>query len=164
MSDNRALEIVWKLDEGDEALVTLEGLNLSLTRAPDVDLSVFIADQFDATGEAQKKRGNELNKSGQTRINHAKNLRELIKGSMVQDASKEILGLDFKWCLSPRKSKLVVTDQSKIPAAYKKAVTVYEIDEDALRQDLELGVPVEGATLEPVFALQARPNTKGKIA
>jgi hypothetical protein len=37
---------------------------------------------------------------------------------------------------------------------------VVEIDKEALRQDLEVGVPVAGARLESDGSLRIRPNTK----
>jgi hypothetical protein len=129
--------------------------------APDaLDKGVIISDQFKAIGEALKKRGQEMVKAGQSRINWNKNFWEAVKGQMNLDGYTELLGIDWRICVQKTKPRLVIEDESAVPDSYKRTRTVVEIDKEALRQDLEVGVPVAGARLESDGSLRIRPNTK----
>jgi len=150
------------IESDDELFETPEGDVTALgTWAPAaIDRSVFVSDQIEAVGEILKKRGQEMVKAGQSRINWVKSFKEALKGQMKQDGSTELVGIDWRLCVQPTKAKLIIEDESQIPESYKRTRTVIEIDQEALRQDLEMGVPVAGAKLEMNGSLRIRPNTK----
>ncbi len=150
--------------ESDDEIFEVEGVDdvtaLATWAPAAVDKGILISDQFEALGEMLKKRGKELVAAGQSRINWAKNFRQALRGQMNLDGSTEILGIDWRVCVQKSKPKLIIENEDDVPDAYKRAVTTYVIDKEALRQDLELGVPVAGARLESDGALRIRPNVK----
>jgi hypothetical protein len=149
--------------ENDDELFEVKSddvTQLSHWKPEAIDLAVLTCDQMEAIGEALKKRGDEMKKAGQARINAVKNFKEALKGQMRQDGSDELIGNDFRLCVQKTKPKMVIENESAIPEAYRVTRTVTEVDETRLRQDLELGVPVDGARLEMSGSLRIRPNTK----
>ncbi len=75
---------------------------------------------------------------------------------MADSDKKEIRGKSFRFSVSPSKGKLVIDDESKL-GDYKREVKELVLDKDRVKQDLELGVPVEGAHIEKGYTLRKYP-------
>jgi hypothetical protein len=88
------------------------------------------------------------------------NRERAIKELCAQAGKTELVGNDYVLCVTPIKPRLAI-DPDKIPEKYKRTVTVVEIDEEMIEQDLHLGLAVEGAELKPNFQLRFKLNRSG---
>lgn len=158
----KAMDVIAELQNSEHGLVDLEGVKINLSTPEGVDLAPSVWRQLEALGESIKEQAAETNKAGQTFVNMAKRLKELVKASMIQDESRELVGNTTRICLERPTSKLVI--EGEVPAKYYVERVVREVDEEALKQDLEMGVAIPGARLEKSFSIRPRPNTKGKVA
>ena len=66
----------------------------------------------------------------------------------LPSGDKELSGLCYKLKLAQGPLKVVVHDESKIPAYYFNETVTYQPDKRKLKTDLELGLKIEGVSLE----------------
>lgn len=87
-------------------------------------------------------------------------LKEYIKFQMQNSGLTELQGNDYKFGLSKTKPSVVIQNEELIPDGYTHEVVTRKIDKDRIREDLALGIPVEGATLVESFSLRSSINKK----
>ena len=111
-----------------------------------------------------KSRAGFYEKQAEENASIAENINGLIsryerflKGVMKESDTKEVEGKSLRYQLQqPKTSKLVVKDASKL-GDYLKPVTKMELDKAAIKSDLENGVQLDGAYLEPTTKLVPYP-------
>lgn len=77
-----------------------------------------------------------------------------LKQAMIETGQKELSGESMRFLLVDQGTKLEVTDETQIPHTYFKEITTTELDKETLKNDLEQGAMICGATLEPVRSLR----------
>ena len=129
-----------------------EPLNIELSNPDSVEAYQFISQNLEQRSEYYKAQADELYKIAKTIENVA-----FIKKVMVDSGVDEIHGKTFRFKLTSVKPKMVVDDEAALMATYSKTKTEVVLDKERAKQDLELGVPVDGAHLEQSYSLRKYP-------
>lgn len=139
-----------------EIQARLEANDLAIARK--VDGYVYIDEQFDAQVHFLKKK-EEGFRSVRKGIEAAQErMRINVKAAMVTLGKETLDGDEYRYKLSTRAPKLVITDEASIPKEYKIIVQSTVIDKEKLLSALKDGFEVPGATLEEVKALLTQEN------
>ncbi len=86
-------------------------------------------------------------------------MKERVKNLMMVNGMNEIKGSMIKYKLVKAQDRLVITDEKILPDIFTIVVT--EPDKAALKEALKEGMKVDGAHLEPSFALKSFVNRDG---
>ena len=86
-------------------------------------------------------------------------LRGNVKAHMLLTQKTEVNGDEFRYKLSQRKPKPVVTSFQDLPSEFKIVVQEVKVDTQKLSVALRDGVQVPGAQLEDVYALLTQERT-----
>lgn len=130
-----------------------------------VDQTKFLLDQLDCHETYWRSRSNEAAIRARRLSALQEKIKDRIKFTMQKEDKKVIEGNVSKFLLTNGRHSLHIPDQDKVSKEYKKEVTTWEVDKEAIRKALEEGTSVRGASLEPVFALRISdiaPKLKGK--
>jgi hypothetical protein len=84
-----------------------------------------------------------------------------IKTNMLRANRSELCGVLYRYVLSETQAKLVI-DESKLDRSYLMQETKLVPDKEGIRFDLMHGATVEGAHLEPSYALRPYLNSNDK--
>lgn len=129
-----------------------------------VDGCQAVLDRLENESDYWKAKADEFYAVSKTISNARERLKDYIKQTMLNNGVKELSGHDIRICLQNSKAKLIL-DESKVPEIYKRQIVSTVIDKDKISEDLKIGVPVEGASLQEVFALKSYMNkTRKKVA
>ena len=142
---------------GDE-LMTLEHqvLSIDLNEPASVEAYNFIANNLESRAEFYKKEAEYYLDISKKLSGLSKKHNEFLKNVMADSGKTEVQGKSFRFTVSPSKGKLIIDDESKL-GDYGRTKTEIVIDKDRVKQDLELGVPVEGAHIEKGYTLRKYP-------
>lgn len=81
-----------------------------------------------------------------------------VKQNMIDNKLKDLRGTDEAFTLSEGKKTVIITNYSELPAAYNPQTITSQPDKEAIRQALERGESVPGATLQSSFVLRRKVN------
>lgn len=84
-----------------------------------------------------------------------KQLKEHVKAVMLASGKTEAAGIDVRFKLQKTRAALVLDESVPLSDGYTKTTVLISPDQEKIRTDLELGVPVAGATLKPSWALRS---------
>lgn len=79
-------------------------------------------------------------------------MKERLKWAMGQMGKSEVSGNEVRFTLVNGKPKLVINGE--VPEAYVTIVQTKQADKERIRADLEMGVKIPGASLEPTVQLR----------
>lgn len=156
-NEYRAIE--QKLLEG-EAGAALEN-DLEQTTAAlvsKVDACAFVLEHLDSDAEYYRAKAKELSNVARSYENMAKRLRDRVKYAMKEIQASELCGTESKFKLTTGGQKLVIEDETKLPADFFENTVVREINHDLVRMAIETGIVLEGARLEDITRLSIKPN------
>lgn len=90
-------------------------------------------------------------------------LKANVKFSMLRMDTTDLKGHEHRFKLSQLKSKLVI-DETRLPQTWWKEVTTTTLvpDKESIEAQLLLGIPIEGASFEPVHQIRVYPNNEPK--
>lgn len=131
-------------------------LQVDLNDPLSVEAFNFISVNLEARADFYKKEAEAFLEISKKIMSLSKRHKEFLKSIMDASGKNEIRGKSFRFSISPSKGKLVIDDESKL-GDYKREVREFVLDKDRVKQDLELGVPVEGAHIEKGFTLRTYP-------
>lgn len=149
------------VESGGELTPEIEArlLTVDLNVASRVDAVHTLLARFDAAADYWTERANEsLQVADALKAAH-KRLKEHVKKIMIDTGRKDLPGEAVRYKLSNAKAKLIV-DETQLERDYLKERVTYSPDQEKIRADIELGVPVKGAFLEPAYTLRPYPNKK----
>lgn len=134
-------------------------LTVDLNVAARVDAVHTLLARFETAADYWTERGNESLQVADSLKSAARRLKDHVKRIMVDTGRTDLPGEAIRYKLSNAKAKLIVNEQELEPEYFKEKV-VRAPDQEKIRADLDLGVPVKGAVLEPVYTLRNYPNKK----
>lgn len=108
-----------------------------------------------------KEKELEFKEAFQVCENAIDRLKTWVKVIMKKFNEPMLQGKDYKFRVKKTTPKVLVYDETMIPAPYKRVVQKIEVDKEKIRQDLQMGIEIPGAKLEESFALFTEIN-KGK--
>lgn len=123
-----------------------------------VDAYVYIEEQFDAQIALLKRKEEGFRSIRKGLENAIDRMRGNIKVAMTLLEKDTLAGDEYRYKLSKRKPKVVITDEKLIPMDYKIIVQTTGIDKEKLEAALTDGFAVPGAHLEEVKALLVQEN------
>jgi hypothetical protein len=141
---------------GDMVEVENQMLQVDLNDPASVEAFNFLSVNLESRAEFYKKEAEYYLEIARKLSSLSKKHNEFLKNVMGDSGIKEIRGKSFRFSISPSKGKLVIDDESKL-TEYTREVKELVIDKDRVKQDLELGVPVEGAHIEKGYTLRKYP-------
>lgn len=94
------------------------------------------------------------------------NARDALKDRLVNTchtlSTTELVGNSYRFKLQSAKSRLVITKPAHdFDEKYQIVETVYQVNKDLIRQDVESGLEVDGCSLEESKFIKSYINTKG---
>ena len=81
-----------------------------------------------------------------------------LKEEMTAEGICELQGEMIKYTVGPSPHRLIIDDESAIPAEYKHEVVTVEIRKDAIKDELKLGSVIPGTRLEQGITLKLQAN------
>lgn len=124
-----------------------------------VDSYAYLIDRFEAEAEFWKARAENNALVMKACLAAQKRLKDNLKFAMQEQKAGEIKGNEVRFKLQNSKPSLVI-DETIIDPAYTYQHVETRIDKKKIEEDLKIGVPVKGATLEPSFSLRVYANRK----
>lgn len=122
-----------------------------------IDSYSFILDRLKSEAAYFKQKADFYSSISKACKNAQERLKDNVKHVMISSDESELLGNDIKFKLSKTKPSLHI-DETKISKEYRYQEVREVIDKEKIREDLELGVPVQGASLVPSFSLRTYAN------
>lgn len=120
-----------------------------------VDSYYAVLDRIENESVYFKTKADEFTAAQKSLMNVHYKIRERIKFLMQQEGINKLPGVDFQFSLSKTKPAVTINNLDLIPKEYSEIVQETKINKDMLREDLERGVPVPGASLVEGFALRS---------
>lgn len=162
IKDSQSLELAI-IENGGELTPELETAltAISLDVAESVDRTHFALDRIENAAGYWKAKAAEYKKISDSLETAHDRLKGYIKGVMVESGKTDLTGVEVRYRLSRAKPKVVIDEAKLAPAYFKEKITLVP-EKERIKQDLELGVPVDGARLEESFTLRAYPNKGDK--
>ena len=117
-----------------------------------VDNYAALIREFDQRAAARKMEAIRVADRAKADANAAGRLKERLRVFFDESNIKALETPRFRVTLATNGGKLpamIPGDPDDVPERYRRARTVIEVDKDAIRQDLEQGVDVEGCCLLP---------------
>lgn len=118
-------------------------------------------DQLESASEVLRDRAKMISLAAKTVENMSDNLKSRMKQAMNELGLSEIISNDFKFKLSPLKPKLVL-DSKLVDSKYEIPKMIIDLDKESILKDLESGLEVAGAKIEPVYTIRVTANKKIK--
>lgn len=148
-------------DETTEAFVSKCMEEITSGLAEKADSYKFKQDYIKSQMELFKSYENQFYMAKKSLERLSKALRDRLEQSMISMDKTVLEGNMFKYSLSKSKPSVFISDESLIPSNYARTKMVIEIDKNLIKEDLEAGFKVPGASLETGFTLRVGVN-KGK--
>lgn len=144
--DHAYLQVAQMMEDGEEGLEdTLESIEGSIEEK--YENIIYIIRNAEAMAEAYKKEAESFTKKQKVEENKIKNLKEYMKGSLVNTGKKKVQAGLFTVSVRNNAQSVDVLDQSAIPEKYF-VPKPSELSKKAILEDLKEGKEVEGATLK----------------
>ncbi len=157
---NRLIESILESDDG---LITpeIEAMmnEVALAEPEKIDSYYHIMKRIEAEESYLKDREAELRSARKALENNRERLKNNLKFHMEQTQQTEVSGNEYRFKLAGSKPRLVI-DESKVPDQYKVEVIERVIQKDRIKEDLDMGIAVEGASLEASYSLRPYPVAK----
>jgi hypothetical protein len=152
------------VEVGGELSPELEKLleNLDLTIAEKLDGYSFIMDRFENEAAFFRTKADTFARVSKGLLLFQDKLKERVKLAMVAMGKDEVKGNEVRFKLSNSAPKLVIENESMLPAAYQKIVQTVVPDKEKIREDLSIGLSVEGCKLVNGKSLRSYINKKGE--
>lgn len=149
------------IESGGEIGPNLEKelLEIDLSKREAIDGVQLTLDRLESVGDYWKARAESYARIATSIEQSARKLKNHVKTLMAASGEHELLGLEWRLKLCAAKPKMVV-DESVLPKEYFKEKVTLVPDKSRIEEDLKLGVPVPGASLEAVHTLRTYPNKK----
>lgn len=119
-----------------------------------LDAYGYLMDRLESEQEQYKKKADAYYSKATRCKDTAEKIKENIKAVMVQMEAKKLSGDDYTFTISPAKPKVLVIDENQIPTSYFRQEIVSKLSKDAVREAIEKGETVSGATLEQSYTLR----------
>jgi uncharacterized protein YxjI len=142
--------------EGKDLSAFDAGFELDLSNAEAVEAYSLLASQLEARQEFYAKQAEEMDAIAKQIGGVLTRYNTFVKKVMSDAGTTDLTGVSFRYKLTTVKPRLVVEDETKL-SEYTKTETKVVLDKERIKQDLELGVPVEGARLEQSHSLRKYP-------
>lgn len=153
----KSYELETALVEGtDTAPIEQELFAVDLTNAEAVEAYSFMVQNLEQREEFYQRQADEFKAIAKNIKNLVSRYNNFVKRVMIDSGTPELTGKSFRFKLSTVKPSLIIDDESLL-TEYTRPVTETVLDKDRIKQDLELGVPVEGAHLEQSYSLRKYP-------
>jgi len=121
-----------------------------------IDSYQYVLERLELEQQFAKEKAAKWAKVAKTFENTKQRIKENIKDAMKQMQTTELVGEESRFVLTKVKPSLNLFEED-LTDSYKMIVQTVVPDKEKIRADLELGVPVPGATLEQGFALRSYP-------
>jgi hypothetical protein len=115
----------------------------------------FVIEQLESFGEQCKRRVEEWQKGVKASRSAIEGLKFRMRYILSQMDEQKITGSEFEFYLTKPTEKFEV-DDTLLPKEYKKAVLVYERDEDKIEADMKEGKEIPGVTKKQSQQLRSR--------
>lgn len=139
---------------------------------PETELAIYknelsLKDKTDACSAYMEHLETELSK-WDARIKEAQACKKRIENKIkrfedyliynLKEIGGKVTGNYSELSIKETSGNLIITDQNLIPSEYKKEVILKEVivDNKALKEDLKLGVPIEGAEIKTNYSLKIK--------
>lgn len=136
----------------DTQELRLDAISRELVQAP--DKADFVIKKLDCDSRFYGERIKELQGYKRAIDNAQSRFKDQIKDFMHTTNQTRLGGEYVDLVLKASKPKVVIDDESKVPDGYIETTIVRTPDKARMYEDMKMGVPVDGARLEDVFALQ----------
>lgn len=135
---------------------------IDLNNREEIDRIYFGLEMIEAHVAHSKELANKFREHANCLQNYADRQRYWIKELMKMTDKRDLHGENIRLKLSNGANKVVYSG-AKVPMEYFKEVKETVLDKERVKSDLEMGVPVEGAVLEPVYTLRSYMVTKKEM-
>ena len=125
-----------------------------------VDGYNFIIEEFEAHASIWKRRKDACAAQQKKFEGQAERLKSRIKEALKIMGRKEVTGTYYKFQLRTSAPRLVIDDESKIPATCKMIVQTTVVDKEKVKKALADGIEVPGAHIEENGSLYALENAE----
>jgi Siphovirus Gp157 len=143
-------------DNGGELTPEVESLMLANGEVlpAKVDATVFILKRMEAAEQMFKDEADRYAKVAKGLAGSQTRLKAYVKNGMLERGLTELAGEANRFAIQPMADKLVIQSVDKLPDEYTIPVIGREPNNTLIRQQLEAGVVIDGASLEPVKAMK----------
>ncbi len=135
--------------------------NITLTVAEKIDGYVMICERFEMESDFWKQKATQYSKLSKTADTIQKKIKERVKECMIATGATEIKGIERRYLLTDLEDAVDI-DEALLSDDYKKKTIVMSPDKERIKQDLELGIEVLGASLRKVKSLRDYANAQEK--
>lgn len=155
-----ALEFESLMDQinNPEGEITVELESLIGTSSDELsnklDAYGYLMDRLENEQEQYKNKADAYYAKAARCRDTAEKIKENLKSVMVQMQAKKLSGEDYTFTISESKPKVVVIDENQIPTSFFRQEIVSKLSKDAVREAIEKGELVTGATLEASYTLR----------
>jgi hypothetical protein len=152
----RAAEIeIALLQSGGELTPELEIAMRAI--AEDVDATSMTLERAESAAAYWKEQARKANAVAKGLSAFQERLEATIKGLMQEKGMNELLGDSVRFKLSPCAKRLVI-DEARLDPGYRMQVVTMLPDKARLKEELEAGATITGASLEGGTSLRIYPN------
>lgn len=150
----RIMQAGGELDEATE--LALYHNELDIIRK--TDACVFYLEKLSTNVKNWKDRKEQCVKELKKAENELKRYEDYLKFKL-KELDRPVEGDLYKMWVRSTIGELKKTNEAIIPACYKKEIITreWEVDNDRLKDDLALGIPVPGAEIKPNLSLKVKP-------
>jgi hypothetical protein len=157
--DNLLLEVAGNITDPEaEAAVSEWMAEITSGIANKVDGYEFRMEAIRLQAEKFKARAEMFSAAAKALTNLENNLKDRLKYSMIQMDKNEISGNYYRYKLQNSKASVHISDETLLPAEYLTAKMVYTPNKTAIKDAIEEGRTVPGASLERGFTLRTYVN------
>jgi len=128
--------------------------------AEKIDGYYLLISHLETSCEFYKEREKEAYTVRKTYENQISRMKDNIKFTMSELDTLELKGNNYRYKLSLSKPKVVINDDSKIPNEYIVETIIRNVDKDLVKHALDLGIELEGVSLEQTQSLRSYLNKK----
>lgn len=145
----RLIEAGGELDPDLETALAVNGKDLAVK----VDNYAVMMDRFSIEADYYKAKAKEFTAAAKSIEAAQARLKDNLKYALKELGVDSIVGNDFKFTLQKVTPKLIL-EERLLPKSFTIETVSYTPDKDKIRDALEAGLDVEGATLEQGYALK----------
>lgn len=118
-----------------------------------VDAYVAIEDQLEIQAAHWKRKADACAAISKRFGTYIERLRGRVKFVMKEMNVTELKGQDYRYKIRKSPPKLIVTDETKVPADFKMVIQTTVLDKDRIKDALKEGFEIPGAMIEENGAL-----------
>jgi len=144
----------------EEIEQSLEQNNINL--AAKLDNYAYLWERLEVEASYWKAKADEFSRVAKSVKTVNATLKSRLKFAMVESEKAEMVGNDFKFKLAKTSGKLVVEDQSLIPKEFITTTVIETVDNAKLKEALNAGQDIAGASLLKEPSLRKYAAKKGK--